>query len=67
MCCGIGVISVTHLSPARTAITNLYYGNMKAFPNVCGSAGGLLLKEGDDVMAVMIRFSPMARDVSKVG
>ena len=37
------------------------------FMHVCGSPGGLLLKGGDDVMVVMIRFSAIARDVSRAG
>jgi hypothetical protein len=33
MCGGTTVISITYCSPAPTAITNLGYGNAKAFPD----------------------------------
>ena len=36
MCRGMAVISITYGSPARMAITNVGYGNAKAFPDVIG-------------------------------
>jgi hypothetical protein len=39
---GTAVISITYRSPALTAITNLGYGNAKAFPDVRDALGVML-------------------------
>jgi hypothetical protein len=61
---GVGLTTVVRRC---TQLCFVFHIGFLLLIHVCSSQGYLLLKGGNDVMAVMIRFSPMACDGSSAG